>query len=147
MHSLSFQTHWFQRMFYFITHLTFLSECWCNGLIKSISFTYQEIILGVKIHFKWRKLFEKVAKKSLKRGHQAEHPYFCANALIGAILWLFSHQNLNILHSGKKITQWTHLATLSTNLSETVEIQYACTLIILKLKNKKTALNSKKIGK
>ena len=34
------------KMHYFITCWPLFSECWCNGLLKCISFTYQKIILG-----------------------------------------------------------------------------------------------------
>ena len=36
---------------FFITYLTFFSECWCNGLLTCVSFTYHTNIFVVKIHF------------------------------------------------------------------------------------------------
>ena len=37
--------------YYFITWWTFYSECWCNGLLKCVPFTYKNIF-WVQIHFK-----------------------------------------------------------------------------------------------
>ena len=34
--------------YYFITWWTYYSECWCNGLLKCVPFTYQQIILGYR---------------------------------------------------------------------------------------------------
>ena len=38
--------------YYFITWWTFFFECWCNGILKCIPFTYQKIFFWVQIHFK-----------------------------------------------------------------------------------------------
>ena len=42
---------WNVKMYYFITSWTLFFECWCNGLLKCISFSYQNFFL-VKIHIK-----------------------------------------------------------------------------------------------
>ena len=36
------------EMYYFITWWTFFAECWCNGLLSCIPFTYKNICLGYK---------------------------------------------------------------------------------------------------
>ena len=48
---VSSQTLYFE-MYYFITWWTFFSECWCNGLLNSIPFMYQNKYVWVQIHFK-----------------------------------------------------------------------------------------------
>ena len=57
---------------------------------------------------------------------------------------IFPHQNLNILHSGKKkYSMNTFGQPFQHIFLKQLKFQYACTLIILKLKNKNTAFNSK----
>ena len=36
------------KMYYFITWWTFVTECWCNGLLNCVPFTYQERFLGYR---------------------------------------------------------------------------------------------------
>ena len=36
------RTHLFLKLYYFITWWTFFYECWCNGLLKGVPFTYQK---------------------------------------------------------------------------------------------------------
>ena len=42
------------EMHYFITWWIFLTECWCNGLLNCVPFTYQTIFFLVQVHFKYQ---------------------------------------------------------------------------------------------
>ena len=46
---VSSQTLYFE-MYYFITWWTFFSQCWCNGLLNCVPFTYKKNC-GVQVHF------------------------------------------------------------------------------------------------
>ena len=51
--SLKFsRTHFSLKLYevYFITRWTLFSECWCNGLLKNIPFTYQLLFMGTGTH-------------------------------------------------------------------------------------------------
>ena len=37
--------------YFFYLHVTFFSECWCNRILKCVSFTYQKNIFWPKMHF------------------------------------------------------------------------------------------------
>ena len=45
------------EMYYFITWWTFFTECWCNGLLNGVLFTYQKIFGGTGTL--WRRSFPK----------------------------------------------------------------------------------------
>ena len=47
---VSSQTLYFE-MYYFITRLTIFSECWCNGLLNCVPFTYKKIFVGYRYTF------------------------------------------------------------------------------------------------
>ena len=47
------------EMNYFITWWIFLTECWCNGLLNCVPFTYTKIF-WVQVHFNFYKLKEHI---------------------------------------------------------------------------------------
>ena len=43
--------------YYFITWWTFFFECWCNGLLNCVPFTYQKIFLGYRYTLRCQKFY------------------------------------------------------------------------------------------
>ena len=53
---------------YFITYLTFFSECWCNGLLTCVSFTYISKIytLTPRALQTWQHIYASIIMKGFK---------------------------------------------------------------------------------